>query len=483
MSDAVSFVDECTLHVKGGDGGNGVVGFRKESHVPRGGPDGGDGGNGGDVILVADRNTTSLLDIHRSPHRRGVEGKPGSGSNKSGARGKDKLVKVPVGTLVRDPDSGDVVGDLVRDGQRLVVAPGGRGGRGNAAFANRYRRIPRFCELGETVPEYTLRLELKLIADVGLVGFPSAGKSSLIARVSNAKPRIEAWHFTTLTPHLGLVRAGGDSEGNPIDIVMADVPGLIEGASDGKGLGHQFLRHIERCHVLLHVVDTSPFDPDRDPVRDINAMREELRKHDASLLDRPQVVALNKVDLPDGRAMSELTRPELEADGLEVFEISAATGEGIDPLLYRLGALVSSIRPTVDLMDSDQEIVLRLKPKAEAFTVEWNEENDVFLVAGDTVERWVQMLDLNNREAVRYLQGRLRRAGIDRALVDAGARQGHGVAIGDIVFDFEPELKDLPVEEREMILASEAEDDEGNIDADAEFLQWADEVGLDPADD
>lgn len=483
MSSTPEFVDECTLHAKGGDGGHGVVAFRKEAHVPRGGPDGGDGGAGGNVLLLADRNTTSLLDVHRNPHRRAGDGQPGSGNNRTGARGKDKVVKVPVGTVVRDHTTGEVIGDLVRDGQRFVVAPGGRGGRGNAAFANRFRRIPKFCEFGEAVEDRTLRLELKLIADVGLVGYPSAGKSSLIGRVSNAKPRVEAWHFTTLTPHLGLVRAGGDDAGNPIDIVMADVPGLIEGAAEGKGLGHQFLRHIERCHVLLHVVDTVPFDTDRDPVHDVEVMREELRKHEPTLLERPQVVALNKIDVPDGRAMAELTRTELEDRGFEVFDISAVSGEGIDPLLYRLGALVSQTRPAVDSVESEQEIVLRLRPKGDGFTVEHDAETDTYVVEGTTVRRWVQMLDLANREAVRYLQGRLRRAGVDRALVDAGARDGDAVAIGDVVFDFEPELKDLPAEEREAILAAEAADEEAEHDAEEAYLDWRDEQGFEDSDD
>jgi len=479
MGEAVEFIDECTVHVQGGRGGSGVASFRREAHVPRGGPDGGDGGDGGDVVFVAASNVTSLLDLHRSPHRAADAGGHGEGDLRTGKTGKEKLVKVPVGTVIRDRETGELIGDLVTDGQRLVVAPGGRGGRGNAAFANRHRRLPKFHEYGEEVPERLLRLELKLIADVGLVGFPSAGKSSLITRVSNAKPRIEAWHFTTLTPHLGVVRAGDDRHGNPIDIVMADVPGLIEGASEGKGLGHQFLRHIERCSVLLHVVDCFPFDPERDPIRDLAVLREELRRHEPALLQRPQVVALNKVDLPDGRAMAELARPDLAADGFEVFEVSAASGEGLDALRYRLGELVSEHRTPIEQSEGgDEEIVLRLTPIGNDFTVTRDPASGHYVVAGRRIERWVQMLPLTNLEAARYLQGRLRRAGVERALIEAGAREGDEVGIRDIVFDFDPDLADLPPEERLAVLAAEAEDEAAG-DGELIHQDWRDLEGPD----
>jgi GTPase len=489
--DAPSFVDECTIHVRGGDGGNGAVSFRREAHVPRGGPDGGDGGRGGDVVLVADRNTTSLLDLHRAPHQRGGTGTHGSGMGKTGADGDDRLLTVPIGTVVRDRDTQAVLADLVRDGQRYVAARGGRGGRGNAAFANRYRRVPRFAERGERVRDRSLRLELKLIADVGLVGFPSAGKSSLVGRLSSATPRVEAWPFTTLTPHLGVMRAGDTADGTPIDVVLADVPGLIEGAAEGKGLGIRFLRHIERCMVLLHVLDAMPFETDRDPLRDLDVLRGELREHDPTLLDRPQVVVINKIDLPDGRAMAELVRDQLVERGEEVLEVSAVTGEGLDRLRYRLGELVAAERErlgAVRVEDTAEaaEVVLDLAPVGPDFAVGRTDAGG-YRVTGDRVERWVQMLPLEDIGAVRYLQGRLRRAGVERALVAAGARAGDEVVIGDIVFDFDPDLEDLPPEERAEVLAAEAEadvDDGGpgapGLERDAEEPDGRDATELEP---
>jgi GTPase len=468
VGEAVEFVDECTVHLRGGRGGNGAVSMRREAHVPRGGPDGGDGGDGGDAVLVADRDTTSLIDLHRAPHRRAEDGEHGEGNNRTGARGEDLEITVPVGTVVRDRDSGLVLADLVAHGQRYVAAEGGRGGRGNAAFANRYRRVPRFAELGERVEDQDLRLELKVIADVGLVGFPSAGKSSLITRLSAARPRVEAWPFTTLTPHLGVMRAG-EAGDDPVDVVLADVPGLVEGASEGRGLGHRFLRHIERCLVLLHVLDAAPFDPDRDPVRDLAVLRDELRRHDPELADRRELVVLNKVDLPDGRAMAELVREQLEASGEEVLEVSALTGEGLDRLRYRLASVVAEERAergviTEEVAEAD-ETVIRLAPRRERFTV-GRDRTGAFEVTGRAVERWVQMTPLDNREALRYLQGRLRRAGVEKALVRAGARTGDDIVIGGVVFEFEPELDDLPPDEREALLAGEHDAElEGELDA------------------
>jgi GTPase len=470
VAETPTFVDECTVHVRGGRGGNGSVSFRREAHVPRGGPDGGDGGRGGDVVLQAHTPTTSLLDLHRRPHIRGADGGHGHGMDKTGPDGEDRVVRVPVGTVVRDRDTGMVLADLVEDGQRYVASRGGRGGRGNASFATRHRRIPRFAERGEQVGERSLRLELKLIADVGLVGFPSAGKSSLVGRLSAARPRVEAWPFTTLTPHLGVMRAGDDEAGQPIDVVLADVPGLIEGAAEGRGLGLTFLRHIERCLVLLHVLDTAPFDPGRDPVADLDALSSELEQHDPDLLRRPRLVVLNKVDLPDGAAMAELVRERLEERGEEVLEVSAVSGLGLDPLRYRLGELVAAERRRVGVrveQPVDEEVLLRLTPQGPDFTV-GRDPSGAFEVTGERVERWVQMLPLEDWEAVRYLQGRLRRAGVEKALVDAGAREGDEVVIGDAVFDFDPALEDLPEDERAAVLAGEAEDEEpGDLDGES----------------
>lgn len=463
MTDAPSFVDECTIHVRGGAGGDGSVSFRREAHVPRGGPDGGDGGHGGEVILVADSNVTSLIDLHRAPHRRAEDGANGAGMNRTGRDGDDLLVAVPVGTVVKDRVSAQVLADLIAHGQRYTAASGGRGGRGNASFATHQRRAPRFAERGESTEQRSLRLELKLIADVGLVGFPSAGKSSLVGRLSAAKPRVEAWPFTTLTPHLGVMRAGDRPDGAPIDVVLADVPGLIEGAAEGRGLGTRFLRHIERCLVLLHVLDGMPYETDRDPISDLAVLREELRRHDPALLDRPQLVALTKIDLPDAVAMAELVTAQLREQGDEVIPVSAVSGEGLDDLRFRLGELVSAERDRIGQVrglapDEDHEVVIRLEPTGVDFEVDTDEEGR-YVVTGQRIERWVQMLPLDNWEAARYLQGRLRRAGVERALVEAGARSGDDVVIGDAVFDFEPELDDLPEQERQAVLAAEAEDD------------------------
>lgn len=459
MAEAVEFVDECTVHARGGDGGNGSVSFRREAHVPRGGPDGGDGGRGGSVVLVADADTTSLLDLHRYPHRRADRGGHGSGMDRTGADGDDLVVRVPTGTVVRDRTTGEVLADLTRSGQRFVAARGGRGGRGNASFASGRQRAPKFAELGERAQERSFRLELKVIADVGLVGFPSAGKSSLIARLSAAKPRIEAWPFTTLTPHLGVMRAGDAADGYT-DVVLADVPGLIEGASEGRGLGHRFLRHVERCVLLLHVLDTVPFDPDRDPLHDLDVVLSELRAHEPSLLERRQLIALNKVDLPDGQAMAALVRPELEARGYEVLEVSAVSGEGLDRLRYRLAGLVAESRAHVpaEVDEEEQEVVIRLRPSGPDFTV-GRDDAGRYVVSGERVERWVQMTPLENPEAARYLQGRLRRAGVEQALLEAGARAGDDVAIGEALFDFEPEFGDLPEDEREALLAGEQDEE------------------------
>ena len=465
---APTFVDECTVHVRGGDGGDGAVAFRREAHVPLGGPDGGDGGDGGAVVLVADDNVTSLVDLHRRPHLRAERGVSGGGKSRDGARGDDLVVRVPVGTVIRDAD-GAPLADLAAAGQRAVVAPGGRGGRGNRAFATRRLKAPRFAERGERADEASLRLELRLIADVGLVGFPSAGKSSLVRRLSAATPRVEAWPFTTLTPHLGVMRAGDRADGSPIDVVLADVPGLIAGAAEGRGLGTRFLRHVARCRVLLHVLDTAAPEPDRDPIRDLDVVLGELAAHDPALLGRHQLVALTKVDLPDGAAMAAMVRPQLEARGLEVHEVSAIDGSGLDGLRLRLGVLVDALaRPEGEAPEATAEgepVVLR--PAALEGPVRVEATPEGYRVVSRRVERWVAMLPLDLPEAVRHLQGRMRRAGVERALVAAGARAGDTVLIGPEEFAFDPDLADLPPDEREALLAGE--EDETALDVPA----WA----------
>ncbi len=331
-----TFVDRVVLHVQAGDGGHGCASILREKFKPFGGPDGGNGGHGGSVVLVVDPSVHTLLDFHFRPHVKAENGKGGQGGNRHGANGADLVLRVPDGTVVQTSD-GEVLADLVGAGTTFVVARGGRGGRGNASLANSRRKAPGFAELGEPGDRLDVVLELKSVADVGLVGFPCAGKSSLISVLSAARPKIADYPFTTLVPNLGVVQAGDDT------FTIADVPGLIPGAATGKGLGLEFLRHIERCAVLVHVVDTATLEPGRDPVGDIDAIEAELSTY-GGLADRPRLVVLNKIDVPDGRDLAEIVRPDIEARGLRVFEVSAATREGLKELTYALAELVREYR-------------------------------------------------------------------------------------------------------------------------------------------
>jgi GTP-binding protein len=430
-----TFVDRVVLHVSGGKGGNGVASVHREKFKPLGGPDGGNGGNGGDVILRVDPDVTTLVDYHRESHRQAGNGKQGMGDNRAGGNGDSIVLPVPNGTIVSTP-GGDVLADLVGAGTELVIAPGGRGGLGNAALASKARKAPGFALLGETGVERKVVLELKVVADVGLVGFPSAGKSSLIAAVSRARPKIADYPFTTLVPNLGVVTAGEAT------YTVADVPGLIEGASDGRGLGHAFLRHIERCAALLHVVDCATAEPGRDPLSDLDVIEAELAAH-GGLGDRPRLVALNKVDVPEARELAEMVRPDLEARGLAVFEVSAATHEGLRELTYALAELVQSTREEMPDVPP-QRIVLR--PTGSA-PVEYAVErvDGGWRVRGEKPERWVRQTDFGNDEAVGYLADRLNRLGVEERLLQLGAQVGDDVLIGGddnaVVFEFDPTVE------------------------------------------
>jgi GTPase len=429
-----SFVDRVVLHLAAGDGGNGCVSIRREKFKPLAGPDGGNGGNGGDVVLVVDANTTTLLDYHRSPHRRARNGAPGQGDDRDGAHGADVVLPVPDGTVVSTP-GGDVIVDLIGVGTRFVVAQGGRGGLGNAALASTKRRAPGFALLGEPGESLDVVLELKSVADVGLVGFPSAGKSSLVAAISAARPKIADYPFTTLVPNLGVVDAG------EVRFTVADVPGLVEGASEGRGLGHQFLRHVERCSALVHVVDCATMEPGRDPVTDIDVIERELESY-GGLAERPRLVALNKIDVPDARDLAEMVRPDLEARGWQVVPVSAATHEGLRELTFAMAGLVSAARQAAPPPERTR-IVLRPAPVDDAgFTV--RREGDLFRVRGAKPERWVRQTDFANDEAVGYLADRLARLGVEKALLEAGATPGAEVVIGGddaVVFDWEPTVQ------------------------------------------
>ena len=443
-----TFVDRVVLHATGGDGGHGCASIHREKFKPLAGPDGGNGGNGGSVILRVDPQVTTLLEFHHLPHRHAPSGTQGMGDHRQGSTGEDLVLGVPDGTVVKTPD-GDVLADLVGVGAEYVVAAGGRGGLGNAALASPRRKAPGFALLGEPGEEQDVVLELKTIADVALVGYPSAGKSSLVAAISAARPKIADYPFTTLAPNLGVVQAG-DAR-----FTVADVPGLIPGASQGKGLGLEFLRHIERCAVIVHVLDCATLEPGRDPLSDLDVIEAELSAYAGDLGieggrvplgERPRVVVLNKVDVPEARDLAELVRPDLEARGLPVFTVSTASHEGLRPLTYALAELVESARRAAPEPEATR-VVLRPRAVDEAgFTVTRREAGGAvwFHVRGEKPERWVRQTDFSNDEAVGYLADRLARLGVEDALYAAGAVAGDEVRIGPetnaVVFDWEPTL-------------------------------------------
>ncbi|WP_028709503.1 GTPase ObgE [Propionicicella superfundia] len=436
-----SFVDQVTLRVSGGNGGHGCASVHREKFKPLGGPDGGNGGDGGSVILRVDPDLTTLVEYHRQSQRRAENGQPGRGGHANGANGSDIVLPVPDGTVVSDVETGEELADLVGAGTEFVIAAGGRGGLGNAALASPARKAPGFALLGEEGQARGVRLELKVLADVGLVGFPSAGKSSLIAAISRARPKIADYPFTTLVPNLGVVVAGDTT------FTVADVPGLIEGASEGRGLGHEFLRHIERCQAIVHVIDCATYEPGRDPITDLDVIEAELAEH-GGLEDRPRLVALNKVDVPDAADLAAMARPELEARGLPVFEISTKTSTGLQSLTFALAELVAARRAAAPA-PAPRRIVLTPKPVAGGaeFTIRRIGDGDggfLWRVRGEKPERWVAQTDFANGEAVGYLADRLSRIGIEDELLAQGARAGDAVAIGGenaVVFDFAPQVE------------------------------------------
>jgi GTP-binding protein len=426
-----SFVDRVLLHVQGGDGGNGCVSVLREKFKPLGGPDGGNGGGGGSVTLLVDPGVHTLIDLHFHPHVRAENGHGGAGRNRDGANGTDLTLRVPDGTVVLGEDGTPIV-DLVGAGTSYEIARGGRGGRGNASLANTRRRAPGFAELGEPGESRDVVLELKSVADVGLVGFPSAGKSSLIAVLSAARPKIADYPFTTLVPNLGVVRSGERS------FVIADVPGLVPGAATGRGLGLEFLRHIERCSVLAHVVDCATTSTDRDPVADIEAIEAELAAY-GGLHDRPRAIVLNKVDLPDGAALAELARAEVATRGWPVFEVSTVTRVGLPELTHALADLVTAHRLARPAAEAART-VLRPTPVDDAGFTMAEDETGVWVVRGARPERWVRMTNFDNDEAVGYLADRLARLGVEEALAKRGAEPGCVVRIGTFEFDWQPTM-------------------------------------------
>ncbi|WP_134324625.1 GTPase ObgE [Cumulibacter soli] len=425
------FIDRTVLHVSGGNGGHGCVSVHREKFKPLGGPDGGNGGNGGDVRLLADANVHTLLDFHYRPHQRAGNGKPGMGKHRAGANGEHLTLRVPPGTVVTTKD-GEVLADLAVAGSEYVVSPGGRGGLGNAALATSRRKAPGFALLGEPGEETNVVLELKSVADVGLVGFPSAGKSSLISVISAARPKIADYPFTTLVPNLGVVQAGGST------YTVADVPGLIPGAAQGRGLGLDFLRHVERTSVLVHVVDCATLEPGRDPVSDIDALVRELDEY-GELAQRATIVALTKIDVPDARELAEFVTAELRERGFQVFPISAVTHEGLDALKFALGAAVEQHRLQHEVHEAPRVIIRPKTIGGQEFTVIPDPDSDGgFIVEGTKPVRWIRQTDFTNDEAVGFLADRLAKLGVEAALSRNGALPGCDVTIGGVTFAWEP---------------------------------------------
>ncbi|MHA3838196.1 GTPase ObgE [Terrabacter sp. AAH1] len=446
---AVTFVDRVVLHLSAGAGGHGVASVKREKFKPLGGPDGGNGGRGGSVILRVDPQSTTLLEYHRHPHRKAGNGAPGAGDERNGADGDDLVLPVPEGTVVKDR-SGEVIVDLVGMGTEHVIAAGGRGGLGNKALASARRKAPGFALLGEPGEDVEVVLELKSLADVALIGFPSAGKSSLVSVLSAAKPKIADYPFTTLVPNLGVVTAGSSR------FTIADVPGLIPGAHEGKGLGLEFLRHVERCSVLVHVIDCATLEPGRDPMTDLDVIEKELSLYvpDASLGGRPlsertRIVVLNKADVPEARELAEMVKPDLEARGIEVFIVSAVAHQGLRELTFAMARHVDQARAEIEAEAAvPKRVVLRPKSvddKGFAVTKENGPDGVFFRVTGDRPVRWVRQTDFSNDEAVGYLADRLGRLGVEDELFKAGAVAGDTVVIGAtddaVVFDWEPTLQ------------------------------------------
>jgi GTP-binding protein len=423
----MTFVDQVEIRVKAGGGGDGAVSFRREKHVPRGGPDGGHGGHGGSVILVAEPNMTTLLDFRYKRDYKAERGGNGAGNDKSGRNGADIELKVPIGTQVTEAETEEVVCDIVRAGQREVIARGGQGGRGNTAFVSSTHQTPRFGENGEPGEERSLVLELKLLADVGLIGFPNVGKSTLISRISACKPKIADYPFTTLVPNLGVVAVEPGKS-----FVVADIPGLIEGASEGAGLGHQFLRHVERTRVLVHLLDISGLTM-REPWEDFEIVNRELAAHKEHLAALPQIVALNKCDMPGAMELVEALRPKLEAEGYPVFLLSAVTGEGVQRLIYAMWEALEQA-PAPAPPPAEESVAHFKAPRDDSWEIERDQE--VYVVKGRGIERLVAMTDMNNDAAVRRFQRILEKNGVVSKLRDLGAEDGDQVRIGELEFDF-----------------------------------------------
>lgn len=431
------FVDKAKIYVKGGDGGDGLVSFRRELYVPEGGPAGGDGGHGGHVIFRVDEGLRTLMDFRYQKHFKAPKGEKGRNKSQHGAKAEHMIVRVPPGTTVMDDDTGEVIADLTRHDQQVIIAKGGRGGRGNTRFKSAVNTAPAIAENGEEGQERWVTLELKVMADVGLVGFPSVGKSTLLSVVSGAQPKIGAYHFTTITPNLGVVDLGDERS-----FVMADLPGLIEGAHTGIGLGHEFLRHVERTRIIVHVVDMSGLEG-RDPYDDWDKINEELRLYNNKLADRPQIVAANKMDMPDSEDNLAAFREQVSKvkPDIEIMPISSLTKSGIQELLYRVYDLLESlpepleVEESKELADAEEGVVYRYESTGHTdFKI--TRDNEVFVIESEDIERLMRKTQFNSYEAVMRFGRILRGVGIDAELRKRGAKDGSIIRIGKFEFEF-----------------------------------------------
>lgn len=421
------FVDVAKISVKAGKGGDGIVSFRREKYIPAGGPDGGNGGKGGDVVLKVDEGLSTLMDFRYKRHYEAQPGEKGGPNDRTGRSGEDLVIRVPSGTVIKDEATGQVVADLVIHGDSFIVAKGGRGGKGNLRFASSTRQAPKFAELGEDGEEKQILLELKLIADVGLVGYPNVGKSTILSFMTAARPKIADYHFTTLEPNLGVVRIDDGSS-----FVLADIPGLIEGAHEGTGLGHQFLRHVERTRVIVHVVDISGIEG-RDPIKDFYVINSELKEFNPRLAERVQVVAANKIDIPDSEENLEKFEKEMNKAGYEVFPVSAATGAGLKELFYRVNDLLKTLS-TVSLEDNDADQETRYELKDEGWII--RKEDDIYILEGDAVKKLLRRVNFDDPESLQYFQRTIKKMGISDRLEAMGITDGDTVRIYDIEFEY-----------------------------------------------
>lgn len=422
------FVDTAPIYIKAGNGGNGCVSFRREKYVPAGGPDGGDGGKGGDIIFIVDIGMTTLMDFRYKKKYKAQNGQDGRGAKAFGKDGEDTIVKVPPGTIIKDAHTGNIIADMVEPDRQFAVARGGKGGWGNTHFATPTRQAPKFAKSGEPGDEREVILELKLLADVGLLGFPNVGKSTLLSVVSAARPKIANYHFTTLAPNLGVVSLG---QGN--SFVLADIPGLIEGAHAGVGLGHEFLKHVERTRLLIHVVDVSGTEG-RDPVVDFDTVNQELQKYNASLMDRPQILAANKMDLPGAQERFEEFKSEMEQRGHKVFGISAATQKGVRELMLYVSGKLKELPEPVRFAPEAEEVKVYKLQEEVPFTV--RRENEVYVVEGKWVEKIVASTNFGDTDSLQYFQRVLKNKGVIEALENMGIQEDDTVRVCDIEFDY-----------------------------------------------